>query len=147
MCSLLLVRRSAVARLRASYGAGEAYLKKPRLNIRTACWDRGPPSQADSEIQTSRAAASRIARAEDSFALSVPLFSGQAIGVLSVADHPYIFQRVRTLTAFAELSALAIESAPLQACRGRRGATSPNKKLSAIGLLAAEVAHKSESAH
>jgi signal transduction histidine kinase len=79
--------------------------------------------------------------------LSVPLvFSGQAIGTLNVyTDRPYSFsnEEIRILSALAELSAIGIEKARLyERLVDVEDQMRRNEKLSALGLLAAEVAHE-----
>jgi K+-sensing histidine kinase KdpD len=74
------------------------------------------------------------------------VFRSQAIGAINVyTGEPHLFsnEEIRILTALADLSAVAIEKARLYERvvdveeRMRR-----NEKLSALGLLAAEVAHE-----
>ncbi|HTB82135.1 MAG TPA: ATP-binding protein, partial [Candidatus Sulfotelmatobacter sp.] len=79
--------------------------------------------------------------------LSVPLvFAGQAIGTLNVyTARPYHFsnEEVKILSALAELSAIAIEKARLyERVVDVEEQLRQNEKLSALGLLAAEVAHE-----
>jgi signal transduction histidine kinase len=79
--------------------------------------------------------------------LSVPLlFGGNAIGALSVyTARPYVYSNgeIRILSAFAELSAIAIERAQLyERVVDVEEQLRQNEKLSALGLLAAEVAHE-----
>jgi signal transduction histidine kinase len=79
--------------------------------------------------------------------LSVPLlFAGEAIGALSVyTARPYVYSNdeIRILSAFAELSAIAIEKARLyERIVDVEEQLRQNEKLSALGLLAAEVAHE-----
>ena len=74
------------------------------------------------------------------------MFGAQATGVLNVytAEH-YTFsnEEIRILTALAELSALAIEKARLyERVVDVEEQLRQNEKLSALGLLAAEVAHE-----
>jgi signal transduction histidine kinase len=89
-----------------------------------------------------------VARREGLVALlSVPLlFTGQAIGALNVyMGQPYSFanEEVRILSALAELSAIAIEKARLyERVVDIEEQLRQNEKLSALGLLAAEVAHE-----
>jgi signal transduction histidine kinase len=74
------------------------------------------------------------------------LFAGQSIGVLSVyTDRSYKFsdEEMRILAALAELSAIAIEKARLyERVVDVEEQLRNNEKLSALGLLAAEVAHE-----
>jgi signal transduction histidine kinase len=74
------------------------------------------------------------------------IFAGQAIGVLNVyTAEKYIFsdEEIRILTALADLSAIAIEKARLyERVVDIEEQLRRNEKLSALGLLAAEVAHE-----
>jgi signal transduction histidine kinase len=74
------------------------------------------------------------------------MFAGSAIGVLNVyTGVPYTFsnEEIQILTALAELSALAIEKARLyERIVDVEEQLRQNEKLSALGLLAAEVAHE-----
>ena len=79
--------------------------------------------------------------------LSVPLiFAGQSIGALNVykaETHNFSNEEIRILSALAELSGLAIEKARLyERIVDMEEELRRNEKLSAIGLLAAEVAHE-----
>jgi signal transduction histidine kinase len=79
--------------------------------------------------------------------LSVPLvFGDQTIGTLSVyTNEPHSFsnEEIRILRALADLSAIAIEKARLyERIVDVEEQLRQNEKLSALGLLAAEVAHE-----
>ena len=138
--------------LRASFGAGEAYLRKPRLTIEESLIGvvvrRRKPLQVENVQTSSRYQNVAVARSEGLVALlSVPLlFSGQSIGALNVyTGQPYSFsnEEIRLLTALAELSAIAIEKARLyERVVDIEEQLRQNEKLSALGLLAAEVAHE-----
>jgi signal transduction histidine kinase len=153
MCSLLLLDASREwLDLRASHGAGEAYLTKPRLSVGDSLLGtvvrRRKPAQV-LNVQTSSGYQSvNIARREGLVSLlSVPLlYRGQAIGVLSVyTDTPHNFsnEEIRILSALAELSAIAIEKARLyERLVDVEEQLRQSEKLSALGLLAAEVAHE-----
>jgi signal transduction histidine kinase len=153
MCALMMLDESGEwLDLRASYGAGEAYLNKPRLSAEESLIGivvrRKKPIQMENVQLSTRYQNVEIARQEGLFALlSVPLiFAGQAIGVLSVyTGEPYSFSndQVRILSALAELSAIAIEKARLyERVVDIEEQLRQNEKLSALGLLAAEVAHE-----
>ena len=100
-------------------------------------------------IQTSNAYQQQnMAREEGLVALlSVPLvFGGSAIGTLNIykAD-AYVFSNdeIRIAMALAELSAIAIEKARLlDRIVESEELLRQNEKLSALGLLAGEVAHE-----
>ena len=153
MCSLLLLDDTREwLDLRASHGAGDAYLQKPRLPVSDSLLGmvvrRKKPAQVQN-IQTSgRYLNVEMAQREGLIAmLSVPLlFGGQAIGTLNVyTGQPYRFsnEEIRILTALAELSAIAIEKARLyERIVDVEEQLRQNEKLSALGLLAAEVAHE-----
>ena len=138
--------------LRASFGAGEAYLRKPRLTVEESLIGvvvrRKKPLQVENVQTSSRYQNVAVARSEGLVALlSVPLlFAGQTIGALNVyTGQPYSFsnEEIRLLTALAELSAIAIEKARLyERVVDIEEQLRQNEKLSALGLLAAEVAHE-----
>ncbi len=153
MCSVMMLDRSrAWLDLRASFGAGEAYTKKPRLNVEESLLGsvvrRKKPVQIENVQTSSRYQNVEVARREGLISLlSVPLlFSGEAIGTLNVYTvEPHFFSddEVRILSAFAELSAIAIEKARLyERVVDVEEQLRQNEKLSALGLLAAEVAHE-----
>jgi signal transduction histidine kinase len=109
---------------------------------------RKKPMQVANVQTSSRYQHVEVARQEGLVSLlSVPLiFAGQAIGTLSVyMDRPYNFsnEEIRILSALAELSAIAIEKARLyERVVDVEEQLRQNEKLSALGLLAAEVAHE-----
>jgi len=153
MCSLLLLDETGQwLDLRASFGAGDAYLTKPRLAVEESLLGtvvrRRKPVQIENVRVSSRYQHGEVARREGlSALLSVPLvYGGQAIGALSVyTGQPYSFsnEEVRILSALAELSAIAIEKARLyERVVDVEEQLRQNEKLSALGLLAAEVAHE-----
>jgi signal transduction histidine kinase len=153
MCSLMLLDDSRHwLDLRASFGAGQAYIRKPRLNVEESLMGtvlrRKKPLQVANVQLSSVYQNTEVARLEGLVALlSVPLvFSGQAIGTLNVyTGQPYSFsnEEVRILSALAELSAIAIEKARLyERVVDVEEQLRQNEKLSALGLLAAEVAHE-----
>ncbi len=153
MCSLMLLDESRDwLDLRASYGAGDAYIKKPRLAVGESLIGvvvrRKKPLQVANVQADSRYQNIELARREGLVSLlSVPLiFSGQCIGALSVyTARPYNFsnEEIKILGALAELSAIAIEKARLyERVVDVEEQLRQNEKLSALGLLAAEVAHE-----
>lgn len=153
MCSLMMLDESgAWLDLRASHGAGKAYIRKPRLNMEESLLGvvvrRKKPQQVQNVQTSSRYQNVEVARQEGLISLlSVPLvFAGQAIGTLNVyTGQPYNFsdEEVRILSALAELSAIAIEKARLyERIVDVEEQLRQNEKLSALGLLAAEVAHE-----
>ena len=153
MCSLMLLDESREwLDLRASYGAGDAYINKPRLSADESLIGvvvrRKKPLQVANVQTDTRYQNVELARRESLVSLlSVPLvFTGQCIGALSVyTARPYSFsnEEIKILSALAELSAIAIEKARLyERVVDVEEQLRQNEKLSALGLLAAEVAHE-----
>jgi signal transduction histidine kinase len=138
--------------LRASYGAGRAYVKKPRLSVAESALGtvvrRKKPLQIGNVQVSSHYQNIEVARLEQLVSLlSVPLlFRGEAIGALNVytaEPHSFSNEEVRVLAALAQLSGIAIEKARLyERIVDIEEQLRTNEKLSALGLLAAEVAHE-----
>ncbi|MFO1498868.1 MAG: GAF domain-containing protein [Verrucomicrobiota bacterium] len=138
--------------LRASYGAGPAYMNKPRLSLAESLLGvvvrRKKPLQVENVQVSNRYQHIEIARREGLVSLlSVPLvFRGQATGTLSVYTdelHSFSNEEIRILTALADLSAVAMEKARLyERIVGLEEELRQSEKLSVVGLLAAEVAHE-----
>jgi signal transduction histidine kinase len=153
MCSLLLLDETGQwLDLRASSGAGEAYLAKPRLSVDESFVGvvvrRKKPMQVEN-VQTSALYQNvSMARREGLVSLlSAPLiFGGQTIGTINVytgETRSFSNEEIHILTALAELSALAIEKARLyERVVDVEEQLRQNEKFSALGLLAAEVAHE-----
>ncbi|HEY1788109.1 MAG TPA: GAF domain-containing protein [Verrucomicrobiae bacterium] len=153
MCSLMMLDDSREwLDLRASQGASRAYLNKPRLSVEESLLGvvvrRKKPLQVANVQTSARYQNVDVARREGLVSLlSVPLlFAGQAIGTLNVyTGRSYNFsnEEIRILGALAELSAIAIEKARLyERIVDVEEQMRQNEKLSALGLLAAEVAHE-----
>ena len=153
MCSLMMLDESREwLDLRASYGASDGYIKKPRLNVEESLLGvvarRKKPMQIANVQTSSRYQNVEVARQEGLVSLlSVPLlFAGQSIGTLNVyTGRAYNFsnEEIKILSALAELSAIAIEKARLyERIVDVEEQLRQNEKLSALGLLAAEVAHE-----
>jgi signal transduction histidine kinase len=153
VCSLLLLDDSREwLDLRACHGAGPAYLNKPRLGVEESLVGvvirRKKPLQVADVQTSSRYQNVEVARAEGLVSLlSVPLiFSGRAIGALCIYKgelFTFSNEEVRILSALAELSAIAIEKARLyERVVDVEEHLRQNERLSALGLLAAEVAHE-----
>jgi signal transduction histidine kinase len=153
LCSLkLLDDNRQFLDLRASYGAGEPYLSQPRLSVEESLLGivvrRKKPIQVENVQLSTRYQSVEIARQENLVTLlSVPLiFAGEVIGALSVYTgqfYSFSNEEIRTLSALAELSAIAIEKARLyERVVDVEEQLRQNGKLSALGLLAAEVAHE-----
>jgi signal transduction histidine kinase len=153
MCSLMLLDETQEwLDLRASFGAGDAYLKKPRLGVGESLLGvvvrRKKALQVANVQADSRYQNVELARRENLVSLlSVPLiFSGQTIGTLSVYTaklYNFSNEEIKILSALGELSAIAIEKARLyERLVDVEEQMRQNEKLSALGLLAAEVAHE-----
>lgn len=153
MSSLLLLDDSRQwLDLRAHFGTGEAYVQKPRLSVEDSVVGvvvrRKKPLQVDDVQNSARYQNVAVAQKEGLVSLiSVPLlFRGEVIGALNVyTGHPYSFsnEEIRILSALADLSAIAIEKARLyERVVDVEEHLRQNEKLSALGLLAAEVAHE-----
>ena len=153
MCTLMLLDESREwLDLRASFGAGAAYVNKPHLSAEESLIGvvvrRKKPLQVANVQTDTRYQNVELARRENLVSLlSVPLiFAGQSIGALSVyTARPYSFsnEEIKILSALAELSAIAIEKARLyERVVDVEEQLRQNEKLSALGLLAAEVAHE-----
>ncbi len=153
MCSLLMLDDSCDwLDLRANYGAGEGYITKPRLSVSDSLLGtvvrRKKPLQVQNVQASSHYQNVEIARNEGLVSLlSVPLiYRGNAIGTLSIYTsvlHVFSNEEVRILSALAEMSGIAIEKARLyERLVDVEEEIRQNEKLSAIGLLAAEVAHE-----
>ncbi len=138
--------------LRAHFGAGPGYVDKPRLQLEESLVGvvvrRKKPLQEENVQISGRYQNVDLARQEGLVSLvSAPLlFAGQAIGVLNVyTAERYLFsdEEIRILSALADLSAIAIEKARLyERVVDIEEQLRQNEKLSALGLLAAEVAHE-----
>ena len=153
MCSLLMVDETGEwLDLRASFGAGKDYINKPRLLMAESLLGtvvrRKKPQQIDNVQISSRYQNIEVARREGLVSLlSVPLlFGGQALGAVNVYKaqvYNFSNEEIRILSALAELSGPAIEKARLyEHIINMEEELRKNEKLSAIGLLAAEVAHE-----
>lgn len=153
LCALLLLDQSGEwLDLRACHGGGPAYLSKPRLSVGESLLGivvrRKKAIQVENVQTSTRYQSVDIARREGLVGLlSVPLvFRGAAIGTLSVyTSAPKVFsnEEVRILSALAELSAIAIEKARLyERIVAAEEQVRQKERLSALGLLAAEVAHE-----
>ncbi len=153
MCSLMLLDpTSEWLDLRAQHGAGPAYVSKPRLSVAESLLGivvrRRKPLQLENVQISGRYQNVDVARREGLVSLlSVPLlFQQRAIGTLNIyTANPHTFpdEEVRTLGAYAELSALALERARLyERVLAIEDELRQSERLSALGLLAAEIAHE-----
>jgi hypothetical protein len=138
--------------LRASHGAGETYQGKPRLSFSDSLLGvvirRKKPMQVGNVQVSSHYENVDVARSEGLVSmLSVPLvFAGKALGALNIymgQFYQFSNEEIRIVSALADLSAIAIEKARLyERIVDVEEQMRQNEKLSALGLLAAEVAHE-----
>ncbi len=138
--------------LRAHVGAGAAYVGKGRLGVSESfigiVLRRKKPMQLEDVQGSGRYQNASLARREGLVSLlSVPLlYGGRAIGTLNLytgEPHTFSDEEVRVLTTYAELSALALEKARLyDRIVSVEGELRQSERLSALGLLAAEIAHE-----
>jgi signal transduction histidine kinase len=153
MCSILMLDPTGGwLDVRAHHGAGSSYLTKPRLSVEDSFVGivvrRRKPMQLENVQASGSYQNAAMARAEGLVSLlSAPLlFRGQAIGALNLyhgKPHAFSNEEVHIVSALAELSAIAIEKARLhERIVDAEDQMRQNEKLSALGLLAAEVAHE-----
>ena len=138
--------------LRSSYGAGEAYINKPHLAVEDSLLGtvvrRKKPLQVENVQLSTRYQHVEVARQEGLISLlSVPLiYAGKCTGTLNVytaQQHSFSNEEIRILAALAEFSGIAIEKARLyERIVDIEEQLRQSEKLSALGLLAAEVAHE-----
>ena len=138
--------------LKASAGAGERYVRKPRLSVAESLVGvvvrRRKPLQVANVHTSTRYQNLEVARHEGLVSLlSVPLVHAElCIGALNVYQgepHRFSNDEIRVLSALADLSALAIEKARLyERIVDLEEQLRQQEKLSVLGLLAAEVAHE-----
>lgn len=153
LCSLLLLDRDRDELvLKAFHGAGERYATKPNLTVAESQLGvvvrRKRPLSLLNVQESDRFKHIEIAKAEGLVSLlSVPLiYRDEVIGVLNVytgKPHRFDNEEIRLLSALAHLSAIAIEKARLyEKIVDVEEQLRHNEKLSALGLLAAEIAHE-----
>ncbi len=153
MCSLLMLDSTGDwLELRASFGGGPAYVNKPNVSVEDSFLGivvrRRKPMQLENVQVSGLYQNADVARQEGLVSLlSAPLvFGGQSTGTLNVyfgSPHACSNEEIHILSALAELSAIAIEKARLyERIVDAEEQLRQNEKLSALGLLAAEVAHE-----
>jgi signal transduction histidine kinase len=138
--------------LRACHGGSELYRDKPNLRtedslLGSVVTRHKPITVVDvgrekGYIQTDIARKERLVSM-----LAVPLiFAGKAVGVLAIYTqqrHRFSNDEIKLLTALADLSAVAIEKGRLLArVVDMEEKLRASERLSALGLLAAEIAHE-----
>jgi signal transduction histidine kinase len=153
LCSVFLLSDDASELvLRACHGGTELYRGKPNLRMEDSLLGsvvtrHKPVTVVDvgkekGYIQTDIARKERLVSM-----LAVPLiFAGKAVGVLAVYTqqrHRFSNDEIKLLTALADLSAVAIEKGRLLArVVEMEEKLRASERLSALGLLAAEIAHE-----
>jgi signal transduction histidine kinase len=153
LCSIFLLNDDASELvLRACHGGTELYRDKPNLRMEDSLLGsvvtrHKPVTVVDvgrekGYIQTDIARKERLVSM-----LAVPLiFTEKAIGVLAVYTqqrHRFSNDEIKLLTALADLSAVAIEKGRLLArVVDMEEKLRASERLSALGLLAAEIAHE-----
>ncbi len=153
MCSLTMLDDSREwLELRAHSGAGAVYVSKQRLNVADSFLGivirRQKPMQLENVQSSARYQNASLARREGLCSLlSVPLiYGGRPTGTLNLytgEPHTFSDEEVRVLSAYAELSALALEKARLyDRIVSVEEELRESERLSALGLLAAEIAHE-----
>lgn len=153
VCSLQLLNEDeSLLELRSCHGGGDSYRNRPPVNVAesligTVIRRRKPVQEVT--VQTSgRYQHVNVAHEEGLVSLlSVPMiFSQRIIGALNVyTGQPHVFpdEEVRILSTLADLSAVAIEKARLyERIVDVEEQLRHSEQLSAIGILAAEVAHE-----
>ena len=153
MCSVLMLDDTGDwLELTASHGAGESYRAKPRLHVEESFVGtvvrRCQPIQLRDTQGSHLYHNAELAREEGLVSmLSVPLMlESDPMGVLNVytgKTHSFSDEEIHILKAFSNVSATAIQRARLNKdIRSMEEELRQREKLSALGLLAAEVAHE-----
>jgi signal transduction histidine kinase len=138
--------------LRASHGGSDLYREKPNLNTEDSLLGgvvkRGKPVAVVDVMREKGYIQTDIARREHLVSmLAVPLvFAEKAVGVLAVYTqqrHRFSNDEIKLLTTLGALSAVAIEKGRLLArVVDMEEKLRASERLSALGLLAAEIAHE-----
>ena len=153
LCSLLLLDATGGRlELRSADGAGQDYLGKPGLDLRESLAGTVVRSRRAVQVLDVRASGiyrhTAVAEVEGLVSLlCAPLIHRQhCIGVLNLYTgkrHNFSDEEIRVLSVFASAAAIAIERARLyEHLRELEEKLRHNEKLSALGLLAAEMAHE-----
>jgi signal transduction histidine kinase len=153
ICSLTLLNSTRdLLELHACHGAGPGYLRKPPLPVADSLVGvvvrRRKPLRVYNVQEHDEYRHTEMARKEGLVSLlSVPLVVGDtvigALNVYSAEPYRYSNQDVKTLSALANLAAVAIENARLhEKIVDVEEQLRRNERLSTLGLLAAEVAHE-----
>ena len=154
LCSVLIAegQDNDSLRIAASHGAGPAYAKRTRIRgdetLMGVVMRKRRPIQIE-DVQTSHLYTNtQIAKVEGLHSLlSAPLqFEDQvsgAINLYTAAPHSFSNEEIQTLTALSELCSVAIQKTRILEMNKRtEEKLRESERLSALGLLAAEVAHE-----
>ena len=152
LCSLFLLDATGRLELCSAAGAGQNYLEKPCLDLRESLAGTVVRSRRAVQVLDVRASGiyrhTAVAEVEGLVSLlCAPLIHRQhCIGVLNLytgKPHNFSDEEIRVLAVFASAAASAIERARLyEHLREIEEKLRHNEKLSALGLLAAEMAHE-----
>lgn len=155
LASIMLINQSDANLLdiKATYGGGKSYSDSNRtISIEESLMGivirRQKPIQISDVFESNRFQNQDMAREEGLVAvLSVPLKTQDEImGTLNIykgESHRFSNEEVECVSALAELAAIAIHRASLYGdIISKERLLNQNEKLSALGLLAAEVAHE-----
>ncbi len=155
LSSIMLINQSdpGLLEIKATHGAGKSYTDSRRtINIEESLMGivirRRKPIQISDVFESNRFQNQDMAREEGLVAvLSVPLKTQDAImGTLNIykgKSHRFSNEEVECVSVLAELAAIAIHRATLYGdIAAKERQINQNEKLSALGLLAAEVAHE-----
>jgi len=153
ICSVFLLSDDASELvLRACEGGSELYREKPNLSIEETLLGsvvkRHKPLAVVDVVEEKGYVQTEVARKEELVSmLAVPLiFAGKAQGVLVLYTqkrHRFSNDEIKLISALGELSAVAIEKGRLLArVVDMEEKLRASERLSALGLLAAEIAHE-----
>jgi len=153
LCSVFLLSEDgAELALRACYGGTKLYREKPNLSTEDSLLgtvlSRGKPVAIVDVSEEKRYLQSEIARKERIVSmLAVPLiFAEKPIGVLVVYTHQrhrFSNDEIKLLATLGDVSAVALEKGRLLArVVDMEEKLRASERLSALGLLAAEIAHE-----
>ena len=153
ICSVFLLNEEATELvLRACEGGTQAYRDKPNLSVEDSLLGsvvkRRKPFAVVDVFEEKRYLQPEIALEEELVSmLAVPLvFAGKVQGVLALYTqkrHRFSNDEIKLLTALGDLSAVAIEKGRLLArVVDMEEKLRASERLSALGLLAAEIAHE-----
>jgi len=153
LCSVFLLNEDANELvLRACEGGSQLYREKPNLNVEDSLLGtvvtRRKPCPVVDVVQEKGYLQADVARKEGLVSmLAVPLiFAGKAQGVLALytqTRHRFSNDEIKLVSALGDLSAVAIEKGRLLArVVDMEEKLRASERLSALGLLAAEIAHE-----